>query len=98
MQAAIDRLDNLLGGHVYEDTALNAEGVAERGKFAVIGPLVVFASNDGKAGLAEELRGSTDRKLVDIESARIIRRGSLLSPAAAPACCRSTRRWATRSR
>ena len=66
VQAALDRLDNLLGGHVYEGTALNAEGVAERGKFAVIGPLVVFAGNDGKAGLAEQLRGSTDATLVDI--------------------------------
>ena len=66
VQAALDRLDNLLGGHIYEGTALNAEGVAERGKFAVIGPLVVFAGNDGKAGLAEQLRGSTDATLVDI--------------------------------
>ena len=66
VQAALDRLGNLLGGHVYEGTALNAEGVVERGKFAVIGPLVVFAGNDGKAGLAEQLRGSTDATLVDI--------------------------------
>ena len=66
VQAALDRLDDLLGGYVYEGTALNAEGVAERGKFAVIGPLVVFAGNDGKAGLAEQLRGSTDATLVDI--------------------------------
>ena len=66
VQAALDRLDNLLGGHIYEGTALNAEGVAERGKFAVIGPLVVFAGNDGKAGLAEQLRGSTEATLIDI--------------------------------
>ena len=32
----------------------------------MIGPLVVFAGNDGKAGLAEQLRGSTDATLVDI--------------------------------
>ena len=66
VQAALDRLGNLLGGHTYDGTALNAEGIAERGKFAMIGPLVVFAGNDGKAGLAEQLRGSTDATLVNI--------------------------------
>jgi biopolymer transport protein ExbB len=66
VQAALDRLDNLLGGHIYDGSALNAEGIAGRGKFAMIGPLVVFAGNDGKAGLAEQLRGSTDATLIDI--------------------------------
>jgi len=66
VQAALDRLDNLLGGHVYDGSALNAEGIAGRGAFAMIGPLVVFAGNDGRAGLAEQLRGSTDATLIDI--------------------------------
>ena len=66
VQAALDRLGNLLGGHVYDGTALNAEGIAERGKFAALGPLVVFAVSDSEAGLAEQLRGSTDATLVDI--------------------------------
>ena len=30
VQAALDRLDNLLGGHVYDGSALNAEGIAGR--------------------------------------------------------------------
>ena len=68
VQEALNRLGNLLGGHVYDGTALNAEGVAERGKFAALGPLVVFAASDSEAGLAEQLRGSTDATLVDIGS------------------------------
>ena len=66
VQAALDRLDNLLGGHVYDGSALNTDGIAGRGVFAMIGPLVVFAGNDGRAGLAEQLRGSTDATLIDI--------------------------------
>ena len=66
VQAALDRLDNLLGGHVYDGSALNTDGIAGRGAFAMIGPLVVFAGNDGRAGLAEQLRGSTDATLIDI--------------------------------
>ena len=66
VQAALDRLDNLLGGHVYDGSALNTDGIAGRGVVAMIGPLVVFAGNDGRAGLAEQLRGSTDATLIDI--------------------------------
>ena len=66
VQAALDRLDNLLGGHVYDGSALNTDGIAGRGAVAMIGPLVVFAGNDGRAGLAEQLRGSTDATLIDI--------------------------------
>ena len=66
VQAALDRLGNLLGGHIYDGSALNTDGIAERGRFVMIGPLVVFKGNDGKAGLAEQLRGSTDATLIDI--------------------------------
>ncbi len=66
VQEALNRLDNLLGGHVYDGSALNDDGIAERGMFAMIGPLVVFTGSDGKAGLAEQLRGSTDATLVDV--------------------------------
>ena len=49
VQAALDRLDNLLGGHIYDGSALNADGIAGRGRFALIGPLVVF----GRPGRAD---------------------------------------------
>ena len=46
VQAALDRLGNLLGGHIYDGSALNTDGIAERGRFVMIGPLVVFKGND----------------------------------------------------
>ena len=66
VQAALTRLDNILGGHVYEGSAVS-DGVPEKGKFVMVGPLVMFTSNGGKSGLAEQLRGTTEASLIDLE-------------------------------
>ncbi len=66
VQAALDRLDNILGGHVYEGSAV-ADGVPEKGRFVMVGPLVMFTGNSGQSGLAEQLRGSTGASLIDLE-------------------------------
>lgn len=66
VQAALDRLDNILGGHVYEGSAV-ADGVPEKGRFVMVGPLVMFTGNGGQSGLAEQLRGTTEASLIDLE-------------------------------
>ena len=66
VQAALDRLDNILGGHIYEGSAV-ADGVPEKGRFVMVGPLVMFTGNSGLSGLAEQLRGTTDASLIDLE-------------------------------
>ena len=66
VQAALDRLDNILGGHVYEGSAV-ADGVPEKGRFVMVGPLVMFTGNSGQSGLAEQLRGTTEASLIDLE-------------------------------
>ena len=66
VQAALGRLDNILGGHVYEGSAV-ADGVPEKGRFVMVGPLVMFTGNSGQSGLAEQLRGTTEASLIDLE-------------------------------
>jgi len=55
-----------LGGHVYEGSAV-ADGVPEKGRFVMVGPLVMFTGNSGQSGLAEQLRGTTEASLIDLE-------------------------------
>ena len=66
VQAALDRLDNILGGHVYDGSAV-ADGVPEKGRFVMVGPLVMFTGNSGQSGLAVQLRGTTGASLIDLE-------------------------------
>ena len=66
VQVALDRLDNILGGHVYEGSAV-ADGVPEKGRFVMVGPLVMFTGNSGQSGLAEQLRGTTEASLIDLK-------------------------------
>ena len=66
VNTALDRLENLLGGHVFEGSAI-VDGVPERGKLVMLGPVVMFSGNSGKSGLAEQLRGTTKATLIDLE-------------------------------
>ncbi len=67
LKAALDRLDNLLGGHVFEGSAI-VDGVSEKGELVMVGPLVMFAGGPKKSGLAEHLRGSTEATLIDLNN------------------------------
>lgn len=57
---ALDRIEGLLGGEVFEGSAI-ADGVKEKGKFAIFGPVAVFAA-DGRdvAGTAAGQMNSLD--------------------------------------
>jgi biopolymer transport protein ExbB len=51
---ALDRIESLIGGNLFTGNALVGQGVQREGKFAQVGPVTVFSSNDGEhAGLAE---------------------------------------------
>lgn len=57
---ALDRIDALLGGEVFAGEAV-ANGVREKGKFALFGPLAVFSADAADAaGLARGKLGTLD--------------------------------------
>jgi biopolymer transport protein ExbB len=59
VQRAIARLEEALGGSVFEGSAVTATGEVVAGTFAVLGPAAVFWSEDGAiAGTAEQRLGS----------------------------------------
>ena len=67
VDSALDRLEKLLGGHVFEGTAI-VEGVSENGKLVMVGPYVMFAGVSGKSGLAEQMQGATEATLIDLDN------------------------------
>ena len=61
VEAALTRLEDLMGGVTYPGTALDAKGGLVEGKFAQVGPMVLFSNPDGSvAGFASEAKGSKE--------------------------------------
>ncbi|MCG3147966.1 MAG: hypothetical protein PCFJNLEI_01407 [Verrucomicrobiae bacterium] len=82
MKTAVVRLQDLIGGARFDGRAVDPQGVVADGKFALIGPAVLFASADGQtAGIAVPQSGSTKpvvrplEKKVNIALAGIIATG-----------------------
>jgi biopolymer transport protein ExbB len=72
VDAALTRIGDLLGGHSYPGVALDAQGGLVEGKFAQIGPMVLFSSADGSvAGWASEAKGSKETVLKGAEHSKI---------------------------
>jgi len=72
VDAALTRIEDLLGGHSYPGVALDAQGGLVEGKFAQIGPMVLFSSADGSvAGWASEAKGSKETVLKGAEHSKI---------------------------
>ena len=72
VDAALSRIGDLLGGHSYAGVALDAQGGLVEGKFAQIGPMVLFSSADGAvAGWASEAKGSKETVLKGAEHSKI---------------------------
>ena len=72
VDAALSRIGDLLGGHSYPGVALDAQGGLVEGKFAQIGPMVLFSSADGAvAGWASEAKGSKETVLKGAEHSKI---------------------------
>lgn len=58
LEEAVDRIEDVLGGARYPGEAVDPSGRLTQGEFAMLGPVVLFASNDGAAGLAVAQAGS----------------------------------------
>jgi biopolymer transport protein ExbB len=64
---ALDRLENVSGGAIFEGKATDRSGTVTDGKFIVMGPLAYFASTDGsKYGLADLKNDSLDPTLLPL--------------------------------
>jgi biopolymer transport protein ExbB len=60
LDESISRVDNLLGGARFQGEAVSPEGTVQKGSFAAIGPVVLFASQGGGvSGLALAQAGSS---------------------------------------
>lgn len=67
LNLSMERLEEGIGGVVFEGSAVAAGGKVADGKFLVMGPLGYFASSDGAVvGLADLLFGSTEPAVVEL--------------------------------
>ncbi|MGE9295731.1 MAG: hypothetical protein ACQKBV_05530, partial [Puniceicoccales bacterium] len=67
VDAAMQRIENLLGGYIYEGEALSPDGVLMDGTFAYIGPSVYFTSANGATfGLVENQLNAADPVVVEL--------------------------------
>jgi biopolymer transport protein ExbB len=60
VKTSLVRIEELVGGARFDGDAVAPDGLLASGKFAIVGPVVLFASNNGQAaGLALPQAGST---------------------------------------
>lgn len=61
LSVALDRLNDALGGTVFDGTASDSTGSIHHGTFVIMGPCALFQSDDGKnIGTAEQRLGSLE--------------------------------------
>jgi biopolymer transport protein ExbB len=56
---ALGRVEALLGGEIFEGEAI-VDGTKQAGSFALFGPVAIFSSGSGSAGVAQLERGTAD--------------------------------------
>ena len=67
IELSMDRLDGVRGGRIFQSQALSDSGKLVDGKVVLVGPLALFAADEGdQAGLAELRLGSPKPKIVDM--------------------------------
>jgi biopolymer transport protein ExbB len=67
VKAALERVDEQLGGQVFPGEALDSKGLLTEGNFVALGPTVFYASNDdGVAGLVENQLNAADPVVVEL--------------------------------
>ena len=72
VEAALTRLEDLMGGVTYPGAALDAKGGLVEGKFAQVGPMVLFSNPDGSvAGFASEAKGSKEPVVKGAEHSKL---------------------------
>lgn len=67
IQTALERIEEVMGGTTFEGRALAAQGTLEQGKYALLGPVAVFASAQSEStGIAELQLGSPEPTVIEI--------------------------------
>lgn len=88
ISVSMDRLFNMLGGATFAGKAVDESGVVKNGQFLMIGPAVVFASDDGlvtgtvqqKLGSLEPTVMSFGNELDSIATSKLVSNSSGLFP------------------
>lgn len=87
LRASLERLEDVVGGTRYEGRAVDPQGLVAEGRFAMVGPVVLFADASGKtAGLAVSQAGSSHPAVRPLEDkinaalARVVATGEGLLP------------------
>jgi len=87
VKESLVRVQDLVGGKRFDGSAVDPKGAILEGQFALIGPLAVFASTDGRtSGLALPQTGSTRPAVRPLEAsinaglASIVKRGMGILP------------------
>ncbi|VGO21404.1 MotA/TolQ/ExbB proton channel family protein [Pontiella sulfatireligans] len=61
VEASIQRLQDIVGGNTFSGTSAGEDGLVKQGNFIMLGPIALFASEDGAlAGIAEQRLGSLE--------------------------------------
>lgn len=67
VKAALERVEDQLGGQVFPGEALSSKGLLTQGSFVALGPTVFYASDDdGVAGIVENQLNAADPVVVDL--------------------------------
>jgi biopolymer transport protein ExbB len=68
VEASLDRLTALVGGETFEGQAVGEGGRLEEVRFALIGPVALYATLDGASGgLAEQQLGSLEPRMMSLD-------------------------------
>ena len=71
LNASLDRIERLMGGDSFKGRALSPNGVVERGKFVLVGPVSVFSSEESEnGGLVRLQLGSPEPTVIDLGDKR----------------------------
>lgn len=72
VDASLDRLLDLVGGTVFEGVAVAPDGRIRDARFALVGPVALYAATDGSsAGLAEQRLGSLEPNMVPFDAPQL---------------------------
>ncbi len=66
IDAAFAHLNDVIGGHIFEGSAVTPDGSYEKGKFIIVGPISYFSSDTGNAGIAQSDIKATNSVVTDI--------------------------------
>ncbi|MBI1368389.1 MAG: hypothetical protein GC162_07010 [Planctomycetes bacterium] len=65
LATSLDRIEDALGGSRFDGKAVDATGIVQHGKFALVGPVALFVSEDGThVGSAEQRLGSLEPAVI----------------------------------